>query len=381
MESNVNHLTSFKIKLKNIYLILNSLLRDFSNLIRENKANVFFLTLFLLTPFAYELLDLFIDINAYDNYLRTTRSYLVLSDYLTFYAQQFLGIIDVTKSGAIIQNPNSIIRVVTAYFYTFGFLTLSAIAFVMLVITIMRKKQYRRREPYVYIAIVIIMFIIDIAGYFFFPTAPPVRVFRDLFYRVSVLPIGDSLVSIKYNSIPSGHIYALTVPFIVAKAENYRNWKYLFGSGLVVTSWVILITGDHYAIDVFSAYFLCILLFTIFTTAYDYYNKETVRISKKIIIKRLLSLMVTLVSLILLSIITLNYVNSTFLIFQVFCLVIIWPIIVFTTNTDGLINGSEFITRSLYSDLVEALKAIKDSFQKSKASLLNSNENNTIKSK
>ena len=239
----------------------------------------------------------------------------------------------------------------------------------MLLITIMRKKEYRRREPYVYIAIVLIMFIIDIAGYFLFPTAPPVRVVKDLFYRVSVFPYGDSLVAIKYNSIPSGHIYALTVPFIVAKAENYKNWKRLFGVGLIVTSWVVLMTGDHYAIDVFSAYFLCILLFTIFTTFYDYYNRDSVKVPREIIIKRIRSLLITLIALIILSIVTLKYVNEVFLIVQVVCVIIVWPIIVFTTNTDGLLNGDEAINRSLWIDIKEGYYAIKKIF---KNSMLNS---------
>lgn len=360
MESNVNHFSSFKLKLKNLYLVINSVLKDFLQLARENKANIFFLILFLLTPLAYEVLDIFVNIKSYDAYLKTSKKYLVLSDYITYNAQKAFGILFLHKN---------FVSIFTAYFYTFGFTALSVIAFVMLVVTLMRKREYRRREPYVYISILIIMFIIDIAGYVFFPTAPPVRLFKDLFYRAAIFPGGDKLVILKYNSIPSGHIYALTVPFIVAKAENYKRWTYLFGGGLVFTSWVVLLTGDHYAIDIFSAYFLCIILFAIFTTAYDYFNKNSAKVSKSVMLKRVRSLAITLISLILLTIITLAPHGSLFFIFQVICILVIWPIVVFTTNTDGLINGDGAINRSLFIDFIDGLKAIRDSFKKSLASI------------
>lgn len=355
METNLNiPSNSIKKKLKNFQDVIFSISRDSIATIKENKANITFLILFVLTPFAYELLGFFIDTKKYDQYLSTTQRYFVLSDYLTVYAQTALG---------VFHNPESFFSIISAYFYTFGFIILSATAFVMLLITVMRKKVYRRREPFVYIAIVLIMFVIGIAGYFLFPTAPPVRVVKDLFYRISVLPFGDSLIAIKYNSIPSGHIYALTVPYIVAKAENYRNWEYLFGGGLVITSWVVLLTGDHYAIDIFSAYILCIILFTIFTTLYDYFNSNTIKVPKNIIVRRLRSLLITIGALVLISVITFEYINHLLLPVQIFCVVIIWPIIVFTTNTDGILNGNEKIVRSLWTDLTEQYKAIKNIFK------------------
>jgi hypothetical protein len=72
----------------------------------------------------------------------------------------------------------------------------------MLILTIFRKKEYRRREPFVYLAIIITMSFIDILAYYILPTAPPVRLNPELFYTILIFPEGDSWIAIKYNAIP-----------------------------------------------------------------------------------------------------------------------------------------------------------------------------------
>ncbi len=347
MEFFKNSSTLMKIKSQDRNFHLKAILEDVYQNINNNKANFLFLLLFLLMPVFYEFLDFFSEFTEQNNYLVTTKSYLVFNDYLTVFLQKTLG------------TTQSIFGIFSAYFYTFGLIIISFIAYIMLLLTVfLRKKEYRRRESYVYIPIIIIMEIIGILAYFIIPTAPPVRVFPNLLYRTIIVPIGDSLISIKYNSLPSGHIYALTVPFLVAKAENYKNWKNFFGGGLVLTSWVILLTGDHYPIDIFTAFLLCFLLFTAFTTVYDYYHNGKI-IPKNILIGRIKKTLVTLSALIILSIVTITYINSLFFIFQLFCIVIVWPIVIFSTNTDGLLNNNEMIDRSLLIDLTDAFKTIK----------------------
>ncbi len=354
MEVTENSSTSIKIKFQERYPRVKAFLEKFHQYLSENKANFFFMLLFLLMPVFYELLSFISEFSERGEYLKTTKSYLVFNDYVTVFAQRALG------------TTQSLIGIFSAYFYTYGLIFLSFIAFIMLILTVfLRKKEFRRREPYVYIPIIIIMEIIGILAYFIIPTAPPDRVFPSLLYRTIIVPIGDSLISIKYNSLPSGHIYALTVPFLVAKAENYKNWKNFFGGGLVLTSWIILLTGDHYPIDIFSSFFLCFLLFTIFTTIYDYYNPKTAKVPKQVLLFRLKSTLMTMIGLIALSILTITYLNSLFFIFQVFCIIVIWPILVFSTNTDGLLNNDEMVNRSLLKDVKDAF-----SFMKSKLSFL-----------
>ena len=57
METNLNiPSNSIKKKLKNFQNVIFSISRDSIGTIKENKANITFLILFVLTPFAYELL-------------------------------------------------------------------------------------------------------------------------------------------------------------------------------------------------------------------------------------------------------------------------------------------------------------------------------------
>ena len=348
MEYLKNSSTLMRIKSQRKSFHLKTFLQDTYQYIADNKANFFFMLLFLMMPLFYELLSFISEFTERNDYLEATKQYFVFNDYVTVFAQKTFG------------TTQSIIGIFSAYFYTYGLIILSFTAFLMLIIFVfMRKKQYRRREPYVYIPIIIIMEIIGILAYFIIPTAPPGRVFPSLLYRTIIVPIGDSLISIKYNSLPSGHIYALAVPFLVAKAENYKNWKNFFGGSLVLTSWIILLTGDHYPIDIFSSYFLCFLLFTIFTTIYDYYNPNTVRVSRKVFINRIKNTLFILMGLVILSLLTITYINPLFFIIQAFCILVIWPIIVFSTNTDGLLNNNKMINRSLFSDLKDFFLLIK----------------------
>ena len=128
MDTNITtHFHSFRTKVKNFTAIFSSLTKDLMELIKSNKANVSFLILFSITPFTYELLGFVFNTKNYDTYLQTSQKYLVLSDYLTLYSQKYLG---------VFENPQSFIGIFTAYFYTFGFLILSARAFILLVITL-----------------------------------------------------------------------------------------------------------------------------------------------------------------------------------------------------------------------------------------------------
>ena len=348
METFRNPIDQMRSKFQENKNFLRTIFEEIFTIIDNNKTNIIFILLFLLTPVTYELLDFIPGFSDRDNYLKATKSYIVLNDYLTVFAQQVLG------------TTQSLFGIFSAYFYTFGFISLSSIAFVMLILTVFfRKKEYRRREPFIYISILITMVLIDIGAYFIIPTAPPVRLYPNLFFRDVILPAGDSLITIKYNSVPSGHIYALAIPYLVAKAENYKNWKNLFGGGVVLTSWVILFTGDHYSLDIFSAFFLSFLLFTIFTVIYDYFCSNSVNMTKRMFIQRLKNALITFLVLVILSIVCLTYINEYFFAFQLFCIIIIWPIIVFRTDTRGLINNKELINRSLLTDLKESFLTLK----------------------
>lgn len=202
------------------------------------------------------------------------------------------------------------------------------------------------------------MTIIGISAYWIMPTAPPVRIYPDFFFRKDILPLGETLITIKYNSFPSGHIYSLAIPYLFAKSENYSKWKKIFGSGLIITSWVILFTGDHYVMDIFSSYFLSLLFLTISSLIYDYYNKDIIKPPRKIIIKRLRSVLIAFLALILISIITFQYINQYVLFIQIFCIICVWPIIVIKTNTDGILNNNASINRSLISDLKDFKSSI-----------------------
>lgn len=355
MEPAVDFRNSNEVKLQKTQNFLTGIKNSISGFLHDNKINISFLFLFFLMPFVYELLSVFEDPKAYENYLITTKRYIVLDDYLTVHFQEWFG------------TTHTLIGISGAYFYTFGFLALSATASLMLGITIIRKKQFRRREPWVYIAVVLVMFVIDISGYWLFPSAPPVRVHPNLFYRKILFPSGDSLVTIKYNAIPSGHIYALAVPFIAAKAENYKSLRKIFALGLILISWDILLTGDHYSFDIYSAYFLTLIFFYAFTTTYDYFNKSSIKVSKEVVIARLKKILLIFLSLIFLSIVTFTYINSYFLIFQVFCIFVIWPIIILITPTEGILNGDAVINRSLTDDVKELFISFKRILDNAKA--------------
>ncbi|PWI48109.1 hypothetical protein CEE45_08060 [Candidatus Heimdallarchaeota archaeon B3_Heim] len=335
---------------KEIKFISISAVKNLYNQIAVNKFNIICLILFILVPIVYRVLYLFVDIRGYDEYLRSTESYLVFDEFLTVFAQKALG------------TTNSLIGIAAALFYTYGFLSISATAYLVLFTLIIREKKYRQREPYIYIALTTIMFLIDISGYWLFPTAPPVRLFSELHYRILVVPFGDSLISIKYNAFPSGHIWALTVPYIAAKAENLKYWEALFGSAIIITSWVVILTGDHYIIDAFVSYFICIFLYTIFSTIHDYhYNKSKIA-SKDILIKRYRSLLVVSAILVIISILTLQFINDYILIIQVLCIMVVWPLIVLKTDVNGLLDTNNRIHRSSIQDYKDFVtKVIEDS--------------------
>jgi hypothetical protein len=338
MDTHSEQSRSFKNILKDVKLIIINTVKDLYHQIVENRINILFLFLFVLTPIVYRLLYLFIDTAAYDEYLRSTRSFLVLDEFLTVFAQEILG------------TTNSIIGIGAALFYTFGFLSISAMAYLVLLTLIIREKKYRQREPYIYIALTVIMFTIDMSGYWFFPTAPPIRIFPELHYRILVVPMGDSLISIKYNALPSGHIWALTVPYIAAKAENLRYWEALFGSAIVITSWVVVLTGDHYIIDSFLSYFLCIFFYVLFSTIHDYRCNKSKLAPKNVLIKRYVSLIAILTSLLIISIITLQFINDYILIIQLLCVLFAWPLIVIKTDMKGLLDTNNQIQRSSIQD-------------------------------
>ena len=111
-------------------------------------------------------------------------------------------------------------------------------------------------------------------------------------------------------------------------------------------------------------YCLLPLLFIVydFTTAYDYNSPKTVKASKEIFYSRIKSTLLTMFTIILMAIVTFNYYNQCFFILQLFYIVILWPIVVFCTDTDGFMNNSEIYKRSLFTDLKDAYFTIKSKF-------------------
>ncbi|OLS26396.1 MAG: hypothetical protein HeimC3_09460 [Candidatus Heimdallarchaeota archaeon LC_3] len=324
--------------------------KDIYSHIKNNKINYFFLALFIVIPFAYELIAVFYNVTEYDEYLRTTTNYIVLDEYLTVFAQKTFGTVD------------TFIGYSSAIFYTFGFLGITATAYILLLTAIIRDKKYRLREPYIYILIVIIMFVIDMSGYWFFPTAPPVRIFSDLHYRISIFPAGDSLIAIKYNAFPSGHGWALAVPYLAAKAENFKFLEKLYAVGLIITSWVVLQTGDHYIIDVIASFTLCVIFYIILTSIFDYKNNKDNLASKDELKKRFAGLFLVILGLLFVGVFTLTKIEPLF-IFQLLAIVLIWPLLIIKTNTSGLLNSQNQVKRSAIDDYKDILIKVRNKIQ------------------
>ncbi|MHA2364107.1 MAG: phosphatase PAP2 family protein [Candidatus Hodarchaeales archaeon] len=329
-------------------------IKDLYHITIINRLGVFFLFLFLLTPFIYTLLDFIVDIDAYGESLQNSKNYLTFDVFLTSWLQSLLG-----------EHPEKhILGILMAYFYTFGFLSISAFAYVVLLILIIRDKDYRNRDPFIYIAIAIIMFFVDVGGYWFYPTAPPVRIDPDQFhFRILVLPMGDDLIQIKYNALPSGHIWALSVPYLAAKSENLRFWKWLYGSAIVITTWVVCFTGDHYFIDATISFLLCTILVTLFAIIYDYRNNRSKLASQEVIFKRMGFNLIAFIVLIFMSIITLNDFHNEFLfVIQLICVFVIWPLIVFKINMKGLLAEENLVHRSSIQDFKDFFNRIRDNY-------------------
>ena len=84
--------------------------------------------------------------------------------------------------------------------------------------------------------------------------------------------------------------------------------------------------------------------------------------TKLIFIQRLKNVLITLLALVILSIVCLTYIDEYFFAFQLFGIIIVWPIIVFSADTRGLINTKDLINRSLLTDLKDVFTTIKQKF-------------------
>ena len=297
-------------------------LRKILSPIIDSKLSVVILICSLSIPLVYELLGPYIIQR--EQYLETTHHYYVFGNYITAFLQHTFG------------TTNSIVGILVAFLYSFQIVVMSAFAyFIFIVYLFCRQKQYRRREPWVYLAITLVMFSINILAFVFIPTAPPIRTTSSLGYRITLFPSTESIITIKYNSFPFGHIWSVTVPYLASRAEGMVNTSRAFEASTILTSWIILMTGDHYFIDVIGSFVFSVVLFIIFTSIYDYYHKRKdspktrgIVVDKRGVIKRLVSLLI----LSIMGIATLYYINSLFFVIQLVIIFVLWPVIAFKNN-------------------------------------------------
>lgn len=317
----------------------------------ESKLSILFLIFSLSIPLVYELLGSII--THQEEYLENTHHYFVFDNYLTVWLQNTFG------------TTNSIVGIISAYLYAFQMILMSAFAyFIFIIYLFFRQKQYRRREPWVYLAITLAMFSVNLLAFVLFPTAPPIRTTASLQYRIAILPQAESAITIKYNSFPSGHIWSTVVPYLASRAEGMVDSSKIFSISTVITSWVILMTGDHYFIDVIGSFVFSVGFFILFTSVYDYYHKKNknpkmtnITIDKGELFKRMLLLLL----LVVMGIATIQFFNSLFFVAQLLIIFILWPIIAFKYNfAQSIYKFPPPLRRDFITDIKDFLSQISD---------------------
>lgn len=88
----------------------------------------------------------------------------------------------------------------------------------------------------------------------------------------------------------------------------------------------------------------------LFSTIHDYRCNKSKLAPKNVLIKRYGSLIAVLASLLIISIITLQFINDYILIVQLLYVLFAWPLIVIKTDMKGLLDSNNQIQRSSIQD-------------------------------
>lgn len=201
---------------------LNSFLSD--------KRNVYMLLLVIMIPLVYELfrftpLESLIEPNT-------------LNDFPTRWLQEKLG-------------TDTVFAYFASYYYFIPHVLIMAGLAPMFLFA-------KRRPPWFYLSIAMIIFIIDTSFYFIYPVAPPIRLDSPLIepIRINIFPFSDTTISVHYSALPSGHIFISFLGLLIAYIEKWKKTMKIYAFNTIIMTFVIVYTGDHYVEDAIASIIL-----------------------------------------------------------------------------------------------------------------------------
>jgi len=212
------------------------------NYFLSDKRNVYMLLLVIMIPLVYELFRF--------TPLESVIEPNTLNDYPTRWLQEKLG-------------TDTAIAYFASYYYFIPHVLIMAGLAPMFIIS-------KRRPPWFYLCIALIIFIIDTSFYFIYPVAPPVRLDSQFIepIRINIFPFSDSTISVHYSALPSGHIFISFLGLLIAYLEKWKKAVIIYALNTVIMTFVIVYTGDHYIEDAIASIILVLGVYALTLLAF-----------------------------------------------------------------------------------------------------------------
>lgn len=154
-------------------------------------------------------------------------------------------------------------RLSSAY-YVFGFGICTFLSIPIFISVLVNQAITRL---WIYLLITAVMWFVDIAVFWLYPVGPPVRVSKNPEYnhfRAHYFPWSDKVIGIYHNALPSGHIWSLVLFWVASLVEGMWEFFIFYSINLIIASFVIIYTGDHYPIDIVASFLFVTGLYIFF---------------------------------------------------------------------------------------------------------------------
>lgn len=169
----------------------------------------------------------------------------------------------ITKNLQEMIGTNGIFAVFASMYYFFIFATNLALVIISAYFAPYYGKH--KTSPWLYIVGIYLVWFVDMIFYVIYPVAPPIRYNSGVVrIRQNYMPWSDTLIGMKYNAFPSGHIMYLTCGLYIGMREKIKKLELWYLINLILTSFVVLYLGEHYIHDLVSGFIVALSIMGIF---------------------------------------------------------------------------------------------------------------------